>query len=54
MKNYQTPRTLAESEFTTGYPQSQLQREGKLADYVILALVVVAAVLGFIGGAGLA
>lgn len=39
MKNDRTPRTLADSEFTTGYPE-HYYKGGHPADYVILVLFV--------------
>ena len=51
MKNYTTPRTLAESQFTTGYPSMayRTSRAERVADYA-LAIAIgagLAAVLFF-------
>lgn len=46
MKNDRTPRTLAESEFTSGYPiyNPPPPHYADLADYVILVLFICTAV----------
>jgi hypothetical protein len=46
VKNYRTPRTLADATFEVGYPY---EREGRLADLLIAVVCVVAAALIVIG-----
>lgn len=49
MKNVRTPRTLAETEFHTGYPAYQHERSHRAADLVIAVMtvaVLAAVVLG--------
>lgn len=47
MKNIRTPRTLAETEFHTGYPVYRHERSHRAADLVIavMAVATIAAVV---------
>jgi hypothetical protein len=46
MKNYTTPRTLAESQFTCGYPQVPRQRQNTWRDILPSALLACAIGIG--------
>lgn len=46
MKNYRTPRTMADATFEVGYPY---EREGRRADLLIAVVCVAAAALMVIG-----
>jgi hypothetical protein len=51
MKNERTPRTLADSEFTTGYREHPAPDYAEVADYLILvlfALVLAALLWGYL------
>jgi hypothetical protein len=40
MRNERTPRTLAETQFHTGYPLAVQRRQWRTADWVMYALAV--------------
>lgn len=51
MKNYRTPRTQAECEFTTGYPIAHFTTRSRVSldSWVILGIGVVTLVLALTG-----
>jgi hypothetical protein len=50
MKNYRTPRTLANATFDVGYPTSyRYERSARRADVVVVVVCVAAAVLMLLG-----